>query len=470
MSPSRRSVLMGMGAGVLSTACSSSADKSVVNDISQLEQTRVASVVPVTSRADVVAALSDHRGWVSVAGGRFSMGGQTSADQSIQLTTDGYDRMIWLDVENKAVRVDAGMRWRTLQDHLDPHDLSVKVMQSFSNFSVGGSVGVNCHGRYVGGGSVASSVRALQVVLPSGEVLETSRTENPELFAGVLGGYGLVGIVTEVELDLASNDTLVREVETVDLADYPAWFEDQVKGRPDSVMHNADLLPPRFDAPVSITWRQSTAPLTDERRLVPLGERYSGDQNLIWAVSELPGGPHARQALGHKRLAVPRVIRRNLEASLDVASLEPRTRFMSTYLLQEYFIPVRHFQAFAAQMGRILAAYQVNALNVSIRHAPADPTALMRWAPEEVFCFVLYYKQRRYPWSDDQTVGWTRALVDAALASQGRYYLPYRPHATREQFLKAYPEAYRFLRLKQEVDPNLRLVNHLWQRYLSQLM
>ncbi len=471
MSATRRGFLMATGSGLLTAACSSAHNPQMVNDISQLESTRVAGVFPVTSQEDLLAALQRHRGWVSVAGGRYSMGGQTSADQAVQLNTDAYNGVVLLDPERKVVRVQAGMRWRTLQDHLDPHNLSVKVMQSFSNFSVGGSVSVNCHGRYVGAGSLASTVRAIQVVLPSGEVLETSRTQNPELFAGVLGGYGLVGIVSEVELDLADNEVMERAVQAVALADYPAWFKAEVKGRPTSVMHNADLMPPSFDAPLAITWHRSTAALTDARRLTPVGARYSTEQNLIWAASELPGGSLARQKLMVQHaLQKPRVIHRNLEASLDVASLEPRTRAMSTYLLQEYFIPVRHFHRFAQAMARILTTHAVNALNVSIRHAPADTTALMRWAPEDVFCFVLYYKQRRFPWSDGLTVDWTRALVDAALACQGRYYLPYRPHATREQFLQAYPEAHQVIRLKQQVDPNMRLVNHLWQRYLGQLV
>jgi len=40
------------------------------------------------------------------------------------------------------IRVQAGMRWRDLQDAIDPHDLSVKIMQSFSNFTAGGAVSV----------------------------------------------------------------------------------------------------------------------------------------------------------------------------------------------------------------------------------------------------------------------------------------------------------------------------------------
>ena len=463
----RRAFIAGCAAATAAAACTRRGTP-VANDISQLEPTDVAGVRAVAETADVQAALQQHRGTVCVAGGRYSMGGQTSAAGALQLDLTPSHRLLWLDVARKAVRVQAGMRWRALQEWLDPHNLSVKVMQSFSNFTVGGSVSVNCHGRYVGSGSIASTVRALQVVLRSGEVIETSRTQHPELFAAVIGGYGLIGVVSEVELDLAGNDRMARHMERVALADYPQWFRENVASRSDALMHNADLIPPRFDAPVTVTWRRSTAALTDTRRLIPVGANYAHEQNMIWAVTELPGGPQLRESsVVKQQMAEPRVIHRNLEASLDVASLEPRTRAMSTYLLQEYFIPVRHFQSFATRMAAILQHHRVDALNVSIRHAPADTTALMTWANEEVFCFVLYHKQRRLPWGDTMSTRWTRALIDAAVQCGGRYYLPYRPHATREQFQRAYPQWNAFVERKRQYDSQMQLVNHLWQRYLA---
>ncbi len=118
-----------VGAGSLG-ACTSS--HPLANDISQLEGTHVASVVPVHHLSDIRANM-EQPGWISVAGGRFSMGGQTSADQSRQLNCDPYNQLIHLDPIKKVVRVQAGMRWRGLQEILDPYNLSVKVMQSFSN-------------------------------------------------------------------------------------------------------------------------------------------------------------------------------------------------------------------------------------------------------------------------------------------------------------------------------------------------
>lgn len=464
---SRRTVLSALGAsvGVSATGCANNSP--VANDISQLEPTYVSKIIPIGSVADVQYQMN-MPGWVSAAGGRFSMGGQTSASQTRQLNFDPFNRVVDLDVPNKVVRVQAGMRWRDVQDVLDPHNLSVKVMQSFSNFSVGGSVSVNCHGRYVNAGSISHTVRSLQMVLPTGEVVEASRSVNPHLFSTAIGGYGLIGAITEVELDVCDNVAMERTVEKVPLMEYPDFFE-ELKAT-NAVMHNADLFPPDFNEPVCITYNPTIKRLTDDRRLLDRDAKYSKEQNAIFAFTELPGGYLSRVAIGNKLLAQPKVVMRNLEASLDVASLEPRTRFMSTYLLQEYFIPVRHFQKFAKSMADILKQFDVNALNVSIRHAPQDNTSVMRWANEEVFCFVLYYKQRRYPWSDTQTVPWTRALIDAALQCNGRYYLPYRPHATREQFIQAYPQVTDFIQIKQSVDPNMRMTNHLWQRYMNHLV
>jgi FAD/FMN-containing dehydrogenase len=438
-----------------------------VGDIAGLDRTRVAGVVRPSGTAGVVAALATWRGPVCVAGGRFSMGGQTRAPDALQLDMARMDRLIELDADGRRVRVQAGIRWRALQELLDPHDLSVKVMQSYSNFSVGGSVSVNCHGRYVGNGAIAGTVRALQLVTAGGQVLELSRQQHADLFAAVLGGYGALGIVTEVELDLARNARIARHAARVSLDDYPAWFHANVLEQPDVVLHNADLVPPSFDAPLTVSWRQSDAPLTDTRRLMPAGADYGREQNLIWAASELPGGDRVRERfLTDRLLGEPRVVMRNLEASLDTASLEPRTRRMSTYLLQEYFVPVAHFATFARKMASVLRAHDVQALNVSIRHAPADTTSLLRWAPQDVFCFVLYHKQRIWDRSEHTAGRWTRALIDTALSLGGRHYLPYRLHATPEQFLRAYPEVEAFAAIKRRLDPGNRFRNLLWDHYL----
>lgn len=438
-----------------------------VNDVTRLNPVSVAREVRPSTVEEVQKAVEMWPGTLSIGGGRFSMGGQIAAPDSLHLDMRALRRVVAYSPADRVIRVQAGITWRAIQDLIDPHEQSVKIMQSYSNFTVGGSVSVNCHGRYVNRGALVNSVRALQLVLPNGEVVEASRERSVELFRAAVGGYGGAGIVTEVELDLEENSRIERIVEPVALSEYADWFRHEVLGNKAVLLHNADLSPPRFDRPMAISWLRTDKPVTEPRRLIPQGMRYSKEQNVIWAVSELPGGSGIRSAAEKSTLNKPAVVWRNFEASMDNASLEPRTRAISTYILQEYFIPVANFRPFAEEMAAIVRRPASGALNVSIRHAPADTTSMLPWAPAEVFCFVLYYKQRVTDSASRVVEAWTRELVDAALRNSGRYYLPYRLHATQDQFARAYPEAAHFAAFKKKVDPRNRLRNLLWDRYLT---
>ena len=452
------------GAAFLLPALPAWARRRSINDYSGLDAVTVADERRPRSTEEVSAAVGEWRDAISVGGGRFSMGGQIAYPESMHLDMRQMNRVLSLDPERRTVRVQAGISWRDLQEVLDPHDLSVSIMQSFSNFTVGGSVSVNCHGRYVGRGPIVNSVRALQLVGADGSVSELAPSS--EVFRGVFGGYGGLGVVTEVELALEPNARLRRVVEDVDLATYPKRFRDDVAGDSRVVLHNADLRPPDFDAPRMISWLSTNRPATVEERLIPRDRNYTRNRAAIWAVSELPGGARLRESVEERLHREEMVVWRNYEASLDTDSLEPPTRLLSTYLLQEYFIPVGNFLGFARTMAGILKRHKVNALNVSIRHSPADTRSLLSWAPTDVFSFVLYYKQRTTGRARRRAEAWTRELIDAALEYDGRYYLPYRLHATPAQFVRAYPEYETFRRLKARLDPHGKFRNMLWGKYL----
>lgn len=441
----------------------------LVPNVTGLYAVQVMRIAVPRSVADVAAQLTSWPGRVAVGGGRYSMGGQVAVRGGLHLDMRQMNQLVWLKPDQRAARVQAGMRWRDLQDHLDPLDLAVKTMQSYSNFTVGGSVSVNAHGRYVGHGPVGYSVRALQLVLADGSVVETSRHVERELFSAAIGGYGAVGVITEIELELTTNTRIQRVVEKVPLQSYVQHFKRAVLADERAVLHNADLLPPLFDAPVCVTWLRASEqePLTETERLVPRGQSYDLQQNVIWAMTELPGGKALREAVVHPLLtSKPAVKWLNHEASLDVAELEPRTRAVSTYVLQEYFIPERSFLPFVQAMASVLRAHKVEAINISIRHSPADQVSLLPWAREDVFTCVLYYKQRTWRAALDAVGRWTRELIELALRHDGRYYLPYQLHATKRQFEAAYPEVRQLRRVKRRVDPAGKLSNELWREYL----
>ncbi len=338
----RRTVLVQslLAAGAISIQVSESQAASglQVENVTRLYPVEVARVVTPRSTVEVKAALASWPGEVAVGGGRYSMGGQVAVRGGLHVDMRQLNALVWLQPEDRAVRVQAGMRWRDLQDLLDPHGLAVKIMQSYSNFTVGGSVSVNCHGRYVGLGPVGHSIRALQLVTAAGDVVEVGPQSRPELFSAAVGGYGAVGIITEVELDVVPNVRIQRRVTPVPLRDYAEHFRQFVLTDPTAVLHNADLLPPDFAAPVCVTWHRvgDDVALTEPERLVPKGQSYALEQSAIFVMTELPGGARLRERVVHPLLMRPQVVKwLNHEASLDVAELEPRTRAMSTYVLPE---------------------------------------------------------------------------------------------------------------------------------------
>jgi FAD/FMN-containing dehydrogenase len=138
----------------------------------------------------------------------------------------------------------------------------------------------------------------------------------------------------------------------------------------------------------------------------------------------------------------------------------------ATDVLQEYSIPEPGFLAFARGMATLLRRRGVEALNVSIRHSPADRVSALAWAQQEVSSFVLYHKQRTWRSVQERIATWTRELIDLALEQGGRYDLPYQRHASTVQFARVYPEADRLRSLKRAVDPDGKFFNELWRQYL----
>jgi len=59
----------------------------------------------------------------------------------------------------------------------------------------------------------------------------------------------------------------------------------------------------------------------------------------------------------------------------------------------------------------------------------------------------------------------TQEIIAAALRHDGRYYLPYRLHATKEQFNEAYPQAEDFFKMKRKYDSDELFQNEFYRKY-----
>ena len=226
----------------------------LVNDVSQLNPIKVSKVISPKSIEDIQQAISATKGKVSIGGGRYSQGGQIALEQNLHLDMREFNQVISFDPTAKEITVQSGIRWRDIQDVIDQKDLSIKIMQSYSNFTVGGSLSVNVHGRYMGEGPIIRSVKSIKVVLADGSIVNASPDENSEVFYGVIGGYGGLGVIAEATLELVPNVKVSRETDYMTIEQYASFFKENVKNNLSIVFHNADIYPPDYTHVNSVSW------------------------------------------------------------------------------------------------------------------------------------------------------------------------------------------------------------------------
>lgn len=441
-------------------------DERIVNDVTQLNPILVARVEsPQTVEALQNIVVSADKP-ICIGGGKFSMGGQTASHHAIHVDLRQLNRILEFSADNKTIKVQAGARWCDIQHYIDRHGLSVKIMQTYANFTVGGSLSVNCHGRYIGLGAVILSVKSLDVMMASGELVHTSPAEKPEIFYACVGCYNAIAVIVNAELELTENVAVKRNHVKMPRDAYRSYFFCHVRENKDVVFHNGDIYPPLYKNVRAVSWTKTDQKPTEKTRLMPLASAYPIERYFIGAFSKSRFGKWRREFIidplvfGRKKIHW-----RNYEAGYDVLELEPESRKESTYVLQEYFVPVANFDAFAALMSEVFTRYNVNVINVSVRHAKADSGSLLAWAKEEVFAFVVWYKQGTSDAEKGKVAVWTREMINAATSLNGSYYLPYQPHATAEQFHRAYPGANRLFDLKKRMDPGNKFRNVIWDTY-----
>ncbi len=139
-----------------------------------------------------------------------------------------------------------------------------------------------------------------------------------------------------------------------------------------------------------------------------------------------------------------------------------------TEILHEYFVPPDQLTAFLDRIRPRLRnrSAQIDLLNVTVRKVRRDDVTDQAYAREDVFSLVFLFRYRTTINADAGMAELTRGLIDDALASHGTYYLPYRPHATVDQFRRAYPGYAKVAALKRACDPHETFQSDFYEKYL----
>jgi FAD/FMN-containing dehydrogenase len=450
----------------------------VLDDASQLSPTPVAAHVTIGEdpragaveriRAALAEARAARRPFIASAA-RHSMGGQSLARDGTVATLD--QRWLEADAARKVYRVAAGTRWSTVIAKLDAIGFSPAVMQSNNDFGVASTFSVNAHGwpvTFSGGGTTA---RAMTMVLADGTAVSCSRTENADLFRHAMGGYGLFGVITELELDMVPNARLAPTFEEMSGSEIGARFAQQLASDPAIQMAygRMDVAIDRFfERALLITYRptpdQSNLPAVSGSGFISHAARYmfraqvesDRAKHFRWWV-ETDLGPRLEGKATRNRLMNEPVI-----------TLDDRDPFR-TDILHEYFVAPARFAEFVKACQAVIPASYQQLLNITLRFVNTDRDSVLAYASEPRIAAVLLFSQEKTARGEADMARMTQALIDRVLEIGGTYYLPYRPHATLAQLSRGYPHAAAFAARKRAADPDLLFRNQLWDGYFSKL-
>jgi FAD/FMN-containing dehydrogenase len=465
-------------------SCTPSPDRQglVVNDVhSKLNETRVTRVVKPESIEAIQKVVRDARAErraISIAGGRHAMGGQQFGADTILLDATGLKSVLQLDSAAGIADVQAGITWPELIGDLERRQSGkwpqwgIRQKQTGADrLTIGGALSANAHGRGLHFRPMIDDVESFRLVDADGDIVTCSRSENPELFRAVIGGYGLFGVIAEVKLRLVRRQKVRRVVTLLDLDDLNRRIDERID---DGFLYgdlqfaidpqSSDFLrrgvfstyrPVPDDTPIPDGQRQLKA--DDWRNLFLLAHTDKAAAFREYSTYYLSTNNQVYWSDTHQLAEYVDDYHVALDRKLGPAGT-------GTEMITEVYVPRADVGMFMRQVAGDFRRTKANVIYGTIRFIEPDTESFLAWAKQRYACIIFNLHTSHNPRELEKTAGDFRILIDRALEHGGSYYLTYHHWATRKQVEAAYPQFADFLKLKLKYDREERFQSD-WYRF-----
>ena len=177
---------------------------------------------PLADRWQVAQQLQRDRYGLAYGMGR-SYGDVCLNPGGVLWQSTGLDRFIAFDEQHGTLACEAGVLIRDIQRLCVPRGWMLPVVPGTQLVTVGGAIANDIHGKnHHQAGSFGDNVRRLSLARTDGSLTEC--VPGDALFAATVGGLGLTGVITEVELQLKRVPGPWLSVETLPYRDLSEFF------------------------------------------------------------------------------------------------------------------------------------------------------------------------------------------------------------------------------------------------------
>jgi FAD/FMN-containing dehydrogenase len=460
-----------------------------VNDThSALNRTQVARVLEPRHAGEVCEAVSQarHRGAaLAIAGGRHAMGGQQFLGGGNLLDMRRMAGVRWFDRGRALLEVEAGISWPdlirgyfALQGGAPRNGapmFGIRQKQTGADrLTIGGAVAANIHGRVLTAQPFVADIEALEVVTASGELASCSRTQRPELFRHVVGGYGLFGVVTAATLRLVPRVKVQRCVARIEVDGLMQAFEQRIaEGHlyGDFQFATAPHSPEFLRTGVLSTYQ----PVEPQRPVPGQQRRLSqNDWNELLTLAHRDKQRAFQKftefyLATHGQLYWSDTHQLNLYLEDYHGALDHRlgSAVRGSEMITELYVPRASLVSFMDDVRRDFRAHDVDFIYGTIRLIQAEHETALPWARDDWACVIFNLHIDHRPGDLARAASHFRRLIDHALRYQGSYFLTYHRFADAAQIEAAHPAMRGFLAAKRLHDPE-GVFQSDWYRHLRE--
>jgi FAD/FMN-containing dehydrogenase len=171
-------------------------------------------LIPITWTIDAFPDVDGDK--VLAFGMGRSYGDSCLNDGGTLLLTRGIDRLLQFDQRNGLLRCEAGVSLDNILKFADPRGWFLPTTPGTKFVTIGGAIANDIHGKnHHRAGTFGCHVTRFELLRSDGSRHECSPSQNQDLFSATIGGLGLTGLITWVELQLRAITGPMIDMESV---------------------------------------------------------------------------------------------------------------------------------------------------------------------------------------------------------------------------------------------------------------